>query len=73
MTTIESKGWRLVFRASGEPVPRWHDTGEHVIVDGTPPHKPASAGFVITADGAEYYAHVAGMCWVHPDLRPCIV
>jgi hypothetical protein len=73
---ITHKGWRLIYVLSGQPVLKGDmvatSYGVAPVVDGRPPHKPASSGFVQVGDGLspEYYATVFNMRWLHPDLRP---
>lgn len=67
MGIIRKKGWTLHTK-DGNPV----TTGTVVtdfrgdrsrIIDGTPPHKPQSCGFVVTAGGRELYTSVFSLIW----------
>lgn len=68
---VEVNGWRLLHKGSNQPA-RYGELFEgRVLTGGTPPHKPASAGYVQTdGGGAELYAHVLDLFWTHPEHRP---
>jgi hypothetical protein len=66
MTTSK---WVLVHADSSTPVvlgdkARDFRGNEHVIVGGTPPHKPESTGRVYTADNRECFPSVFDMRWI---------
>lgn len=66
---ITKDGWTLVYEPNGSPVLigeilESHQGDMYRIVDGRPPHKPSSGGFVWTADNREFYPSVFDLKWV---------